>query len=225
MNAEREERLVFSCWITLLACGTVREAMWYMKIKTLTSWAGDFTCEAESSGRQILLNFNEILYTTPRVSLLEKLHLRLITAERLWVDTCSQHVASRAEILPALEGFGWEGWEAVPVAGPSKLLCSGFCCLWAWWGQWGFIVRRGGVAELLSFPSHCCLPALCSLEHRAREVWNPNCTWAEEWNFGVCFTAVIKSWPTGDISGFVLVYGWWRGVIVHASFSFLGMFS
>lgn len=39
------------------------------------------------------------------------------------------------------------------------------------------------------------------------------------------FNTVIIAWPTGDISGFVLVYGWWRGVILHTSFYFLAMFS
>lgn len=143
MNAGKYERLVFSCWITLLACGTVREAMWCMKIKTLTSWAGDFTCEAESLGRQILLHFNEILDTTPRVSLLEKLHLRLITAERLWADTCSQHVASRAGKLAALEAalVGSGGRQLLWLSHQS---CSAVALAASelWEGSEAFTMRR-----------------------------------------------------------------------------------
>lgn len=136
MNDGRYERLVFSHWITLLACGTMREAMWYMKIKTLTIWAGDFPCEAESWGRQLLLNFNEILDTTPCVSLLEKQHLRLITAEGLWVNTCSPACGLQSwNIGHSGRHFGREWWEAIPLAEPSKLLCSCFCCLWALWAH------------------------------------------------------------------------------------------
>lgn len=232
MNGGRYERLIFSHCITPLACGTVREAMWYMKIKTLTIWAGDFTSEAESEGRQILLNFNEILDTTPRVSLLEKQHLRLITAESLWVNTCNPAWGFQSwNIGRSGRRFAQEWWEAIPLAGPSKPLCSCFCCLRATgaYPACGACHRekgRTGRVTVLPHPSLSSSPRFpqCPgagweggrepqlyLNRRVR-LWG--------WFF---FTTVIIAWPIGNISGFVLVYGRWRGVII-TSFPFWACF-
>lgn len=198
MNGGRYERLIFSHCITLLACGTVREAMWYMKIKTLTIWAGDFTSEAESEGRQILLNFNEILDTTPRVSLLEKQHLRLITAESLWVNTCNPAWGFQSwNIGRSGRRFAQEWWEAIPLAGPSKPLCSCFCCLRATgaYPACGACHReKGRTGRVTVLPTRLSLPALGSpdaWEQSGKGAVNPSCIWTEEWGFGVGFFLLL----------------------------------
>lgn len=161
MNGRRYKRLIFSYCVTLLACGAVRKAMGSMKIKTLTIWAGDFTAE----GCQILLNFNESLDRTPCVSLLEKQHLRLITAESLWVNTCNAACGFQSwNIGCSGRRCGQEQWEAIPLAKRSKLLCSCFCCLQATWAYMARGACRHGKGRIWwSF--------LDGLEHPALVVW------------------------------------------------------
>lgn len=94
----------------------------------------------------------------------------------------AQHVAFRDEILATPEGalvgsggkqFLWlshQSCSAVAFAASEPCELTGQCG--------AFTMRRGGLAELLSFPSHRCLPALCSPdapEQSGKEVWNPNC--------------------------------------------------
>lgn len=164
---------------------------------------------------------------TPRVSLLEKHHLRLITAEPVSWHLQPSMWPAELKYWPFWKRFGQEWWEAAPVAELPEMLCSSFAALSSLRAHGAFTMRRGGLAELLSFPRQLCLPASAPsvLGHSGKELCSPNCTWTQEWNFGVCFRAVTRALPTGDISGFVLVCGWCRGVIVHTSCCFLGMFS
>lgn len=153
------------------------------------------------------------------MSLLEK--QRLIRAEPVSCHLQPSMWPAELKYWPLWKLCGWEGGKQLLWL--SHQSCSAaFLPLSLVRAPGALTSRRGGLAELLSFPSPLFPSAL---EQSGKEVWNPNCAWTEEWNFGVCFTSAIIAWPTGDISGFAVVYGRWRGVIVLVSLSFLGMFS
>lgn len=136
---------------------------------------------------------------TPRVSLLEKHHLRLITAEPVSWHLQPSMWPAELKYWPFWKRFGQEWWEAAPVAEPPEMLCSSFAALSSLRAHGAFTMRRGGLAELLSFPRQLCLPASAPsvLGHSGKELCSPNCTWTQEWNWGLfscCYQSFANRW-------------------------------
>lgn len=140
-------------------------------------------------------------------------------------------MAFRAEILAALEGaLLGNGGKQLLWPSHQKVLCSCFCYLRAmgdYRPRGACHQETGRTGRVPVLPPHLLLPALCypgTLEQSGKEALNPSCIRTEELTLrGFFFTTVIKAWPIDNISGFVLVYGRWRCVIIP-SFPFWACF-
>lgn len=150
------------------------------------------------------------------MSLLEKQHLRLITAESLWVNTCNPACGFQSwNIGCPGRRFGQEWWEAIPLAKSSILLCSCFCCLqrsWAYTESEACYQCKGRTVRVTVLPH----PAV--LEKSEEETLNSGCMWMEKWSFGILnnflLTTLITTWSLGNIAGFVSILGRCRCVII-----------